>query len=327
MLYFKNLVLVIIMFIFYSCNREDLTESVDDGLPPAPPINLTIYAAFDGQIGLSWHANSELDIYGYSIYRSVNDSTHFVFLEITTNTFYIDQNLEYDSVYYYKIRAVDKSQRESKFSSIVFAQPKNIYKPLRPQFVKINARNFNNEQYILINWSPPSDNDISHYEIYRDTTTNIEISPEKLIDTSPNNYYIDKKDLRMLQKYTYVIIAVDKGGLKSNPTEPVSDMILNAPLLLYPPNHAVLNILNEFRIITVSKPAEYKLVIQSNPIYGTVNEYNFTSNKIDTEISLNVSNIYLEPYKTYYWRILTYTNNNSEPNSSSELFTFTYNPR
>lgn len=321
----KYLVLLIFIVLIYGCKREDLTEPVDDGLPPAAPINFLLYAAFDGQIGLSWQANYEPDIDGYLIYRSINDTNHFIFLANTSNTYYIDQNLEYDSVYYYKISAIDKSQRESKFSNIVSAQPKNIYRPLRPQLVQINARNIENQQYILINWSPPIDNDIDYYEIYRDTIENVETSSNKLIDTTQKNYYIDRKNLRLLQKYFYSIVAVDKGGLKSNSTEPVSDIILNSPVLIYPLNQSLVTTLNEFRFIAVSKPANYKLVIQSNPIYGTVKEINFSLNEVDTEFSLDVSNIYLQPYKTYYWRVLTYTNSD-EPNSSSELFSFTYNP-
>ncbi|MCX7797411.1 MAG: hypothetical protein N2249_02165 [Melioribacter sp.] len=325
MLFYRKIVLILFLIIL-GCQRENFNESVDDGLPPATPNDLIVYAAFDGQIGLSWRPNNEADIFGYSIYRSKNDTLHFLFLVTTTKTYYIDQYLDYDSVYYYKITAVDKFGRESRFSNIVQAKPKNLYPPVRPQIVRVYARNFDNEKYILINWSPTIDNDVDYYEIYRDTGDVVKILPENLIDTSRNNYYIDKKNLILLKKYSYSIVSVDKGKLKSNPTESVGDMILNKPILVYPENNLTISSINEFKFIAVSKPSSYKLIIQSSPLYGIVNEYNFKLNKTDTLVTISLKNVYLEPYKTYYWRIFTYTRED-EPNSCSDLFSFTYSPK
>lgn len=325
MLSFKNIFLFSLILVFLSCSRNEITESTDDGLPPAVPAGLIVYAAFDGQVGLSWQPNNEPDIYGYSIFRSINDTLHFVFIQLTTDNYFIDTNLDYDSVYYYKINAVDKFHRKSNFSQIVSAQPKNIYKPFRPQFVRINARNIDDEKYILLNWSSSIDKDISHYEIYRDTATTVKIISENLIDTSTNNYYIDKKELKLLKKYSYSIIAVDKGGLKSEPTNSVSDVILNKPILISPANNSVIHSIDELKFRAVSMPADYKLIIQRNPVYGNVYEYDFNSDKTDTLITINLSNIYLEPYNTYYWRILTFTQK-GVPNSISDLFSFTYVP-
>jgi len=321
---------MILLFIILSgCHREEITSS-DDGMPPSAPIGLLIYAAFDGQIGLSWQKNNEPDIYGYNIYRSVNDSLHFQLINFVTQNYYIDQNLDYDIMYYfmyyYKITSVDKFNRESSFSIMVSAQPKNIYKPLRPQYVKINARNLDSDKYILINWSPSPDNDIHHYEIYRSTADTVKIIPENLIDTVSRNFYIDNKQLNILTKYSYSIVAIDKGGLKSQPTNPVSDIILNKPVLIYPPDNSILDSINKFEFIGVSRPTNYKLVIQSDPAYGIVYEYDFYTEKVDTIISIKLSDIYLQPYRTYYWRIFTFTQN-SEPNSMSDIFTFTYNSK
>lgn len=326
MLSFKNIFLFFLFLVLISCSRNEITELSDDGLPPAAPVNLVVYAAFDGQVGLSWQPNNEPDIYGYSIFRSKNDTLHFVFIQLTTNNYFIDVNLDYDSIYYYKINAVDKFHRESKFSQVVSAQPKNIYKPLRPQYVKIHARNIDDEKYILLNWSPSIDNDIHYYEIYRDTGNTVNIIPSNLIDTSSNNYYIDKKELKLLKKYSYSIIAVDKGGLKSEPSYSVSDIILNKPVLIFPLNNSVVNFTGEFKFRAVSMAADYKLVIQRNPVYGIIYEYDFSSDKTDTLITINLPNIYLEPYNTYYWRILTFTQKD-EPNSSSETFSFTFIPK
>ncbi len=326
MLSFKSVSLLFFVLVLISCSRNEITELSDDGLPPAAPADLVVYAAFDGQVGLSWQHNNEPDIYGYSVFRSKNDTLHFVLIHFTTNNYFIDTNLDYDSIYYYKINAVDKFHRESKFSKIVSAQPKNIYKPLRPQYVKVHARNIDDEKYILLNWNPSIDNDINYYEIYRDTGNTVNIIPDNLIDTSSNNYYIDKKELKLLKKYSYSIIAVDKGGLKSEPTIPVFDIILNKPVLISPLNNSTVNFIGEFKFRTISMAVDYKLVIQRNPVYGIVFEYDFSTDKTDTLITINLSNIYLEPNNTYYWRIFTFTQKD-EPNSCSETFSFTFIPK
>ncbi len=320
---FKCVVLFFILIFLLSCQRQEITESYDDGIPPATPAGLIIYAAFDGQVGLSWLHNNEADIYGYNIYRSVNDTLNFVFINFVFDNYYVDQKLYYDSIYYYKITAVDKFNRESKFSSIVSAQPKNIYRPLRPQYIRINAQNYNDECYIVINWSPSLDNDIAYYEIYRDTINSVEITEKNMIDTTVNNYYIDNNKLSVLTNYSYSIVAVDKGGLKSEPTLPVTDMILNKPVLMYPENNSIINRVDEFKFVAVSKPANYKLVIQTNPVYGIVYEYDFYITKVDTVIKINLPYIFLEPYRTYYWKIMTFTQE-KDPNSISETFAFIY---
>ena len=324
---FRNIIAVLFLLVIIGCGREDTTVSVDNETPPAIPTGLTINDAFDGQIEISWQQNNEPDLSGYNIYRTIGKTTAFKLIGFTANTYFDDVGLEYDSTYYYKISAVDKSQRESGLSSAVSATPKNIYIPIAPYVVNINARNQSGVKSIFLSWSPSIDNDILHYEIYRDTTQFDAIDSTKLIAKVTDTFYSDTVNLNLFQKYYYRIAAVDKGNLKSKLTDPVEDYILDEPVLISPADGAEITDLSSFVIKTVSLPANYKMVVQNSPAGDVVKSISFTSNQEAKEITLDINNLQLEPYKTYFWRVLTYTNSNSEPNSYSNLFSFYYNPK
>ncbi|MEK6552484.1 MAG: hypothetical protein AABZ54_03435, partial [Bacteroidota bacterium] len=146
------------------------------------------------------------------------------------------------------------------------------------------------------------------------------------LDFTQLTSYSDTKNIILLTKYYYKIKAVDKGLLKSPSTLVISDVVLNSPTLIFPSNNSIINKLTEFRFKTVSLPATYKLVIQSNEVYGTVKEFNFTSELLDQEIKISASGIQLESSKTYTWRVFTYTSSEIDPNSFSGSFAFTYIP-
>lgn len=315
-----------VLLILWSCVREKITEPVDDSALPVTPTDLRVNAAQDGAVGIEWRRNTELNLKGYNIYRSVNRADQFKFLDFTPNSYFVDDSLEYDSTYYYRISAVDRQNRQSAPTSYVSATPKNIYAPLKPYLVYINARNWSNSISIKLNWSPSEDTDTKGYEIYRSATPSFEADSAHYLDFTPQIFYYDTKNVSLLTKYYYRIKAVDKGGLKSSTTNEVSDLVLNSPLLVYPSNKSNVRSLSEFRFKAVSRPAKYKLVILSNEVYGTVKEIDFTSDKVDEEIKINVTGIFLEPYKTYTWRVYTYTASEIDPNSYSEYFSFDYFP-
>ncbi len=325
-LQFKFIILSLLSVLFLSCSRESLLEPIDDGRPPAIPTDLQVFGSHDGKIGIEWHKNSESNIKGYNIYRSINKPNNFIFITQVNDNYFIDEHLEYDSTYYYKISAVNLFGLESPMTDFVFAKPINIYAPLTPRNLRINARNWLSVPAILLYWDPPSDTDIKGYYIYRSTSEFFDADTLHYLNFTQLTTYSDTKNIILLTKYYYKIKAVDKGLLKSPPTLVISDVVLNPPTLIFPSNNTIIRELKEFRFKTVSLPAKYKLVIQSNDVYGTVKEYNFTSELLDQEIKINASGIQLESSKTYTWRVFTYTSSEIDPNSFSGNFTFTYIP-
>jgi len=317
----------ILLISFTQCGREDLTAPLENNTPPAIPSGLKIDGAFDGQIGISWEPNNEDNISGYNVYRSTGNQYNFKLVKSTINYYYDDKDLEYDSTYFYKVSAFNNSNLESGLSEPVSAIPRNKYAPLQPYTVNINARNQEGIKSIFLSWSPSIDNDIAYYSVYRDTMEFEVNDDSKLLAKISNTYYSDTSDLILFQKYYYRIAAVDRGGLKSPPTNAVFDFILDEPVLISPVNGSEVNEISEFKIKTASRQADYKLIVQNNPAGGTIKEIVFSSYEPAKEITVDTHNLQLEPYKTYFWRVLTYTNNNSEPNSYSGIFSFYYNPK
>ncbi|MGK9367816.1 fibronectin type III domain-containing protein [Melioribacter sp. Ez-97] len=318
-------ILIILILLIISCRENEPTGPADDAVPPLPPIKFEVYSAFDGQVGLSWSKNKEPDIEGYLVYRSINDTSDFTYTAFTINNYYIDRNLEYDSTYYYRIAAKDIYGNISGFSRIVSAKPINIYPPYNPVYLYVFGRNNSGNPEIEVSWSPAYDNDISHYEIYRDTVNNFTFKDRAPLSKSVDNYFLDTSGIKLLQKYYYRIVSVDKGGLKSSGTEPVSDYVLNAPQLLFPENNSTLDSIDKFIFRAASAPASYELIIQTGENGGIINYIPIPGIKPDSVYTLKADNLYLNPYIKYYWKIIAYTKDN-RPNSISKTFSFFYNP-
>lgn len=313
---FKYILISSTALLFFSCGRDELHEVFDDGLAPVPPSGLLIYFAVDGEIGIEWERNPEPDIAKYGIYMKIVSEADFHKIGETSDIYFELDSLDYDSTYYFAVTAIDLSNRESPPSETVYAVPKNYYRPYPPQLIEINARNWNDSLSVNLNWLPPIETDISSYEIYRCETADFTASAENLVGFSKFPEFIDRNNLKMLVQYYYKITAVDKGNLKSVPGKEVSDVILNKPLLLVPGNNSALKDLKFYKIKTVSRPAAYKIVLQSNEIYGILKEINFSTEDSDKEINIDTEYDF-EPYKDYYVQVLVYTASGEDPNTFS----------
>lgn len=322
-LLFKILIFFSLTLFINSCERESVVDSRDDGLGPAVPSNFGIFGARDGEVGIEWIKNADPSD-RYIIYRSINNQNDFLQIDSTYDEFYIDDSLEYEFTYYYKITARDIFNRESEPTRVVSAQPKNSQRPRAPLSIDISARNWNGSVYIFLNWYSSESTDVLGYEIYRDTLESFDVDSTKLISFTDDLFYIDANNLKLLQTYYYKIRAVDKGELKSNPSFEVSDYILNSPELVFPSHNSEVSNFNQVQFKTVSRPANYKIVFQTNEFFGTIHEVNFYSNLTDEVISVPIESIGLfTPYKKYYWRVLTYSVNSTDPNSFTGLNSFT----
>ena len=267
----------------------------------------------------------EPDIEGYLVYRSINDTSDFTYIAFTINNYYIDGNLEYDSTYYYRIAAKDFDGNISGFSDMVSAKPVNNFPPYNPAYLYVYARNNSGKPEIEVSWSPAYDNDISHYEIYRSAVGNYTVQDQYLLLKSADNYFLDTNNIELLKKYYYRIVSVDKGGLKSSGTEPVSDYALNVPELLYPEDNTTINKIDEFIFRAASAPASYELIIQTSEHEGVIHNLTIFDAEPDSVYALKADNLYLNPYIKYYWKIAAYTKDR-KPNSVSKTFSFFYNP-
>ncbi len=321
----KYLFLLLYAVMFVSgCERNAPTETAGDGLPPAVPTNVKIFSAYDGEIEIVWHANVEVDLKGYNMYRST-DSTHFNLIDFTNQNYYLDDSLDYDAKYFYRVTALDVDNRESSTSSVVSAVPKNIYKPYAPRFPQINARNWIGEKSVYLSWDPGSETDIRGFYIYRDTLPGFTPDSMNINGFSTSSSYSDTSDLSLLTLYFYKIIAVDKGNLRSSSSSEVNDRILPVAGVVSPVGAVETNILT-FMFTAVPVAATYEITLQSNPYFGQIWSKVLTTNTINDTISIDYDGNYIDYGVNYYWRVISYSDDNSNPNSISPLYTFILQP-
>lgn len=314
------LILFIIAVLLNGCERNSPSDIAGTGLPPAVPTNLRVYSAYDGEVEIVWHANVEADLSGYRIYRST-DSTNFNLIDFTDQNYYLDDSLDYDTKYYYRVTALDNENRESEPSGIVSAVPKNIYEPYAPRFPEINARNWIGDISIYLTWDPGYETDIAGFYIYRDTTSGFTPDSTSLVGFSPVSNYNDTFNLSLLTNYYYRIVAVDRGNLRSSPSTEVSDEILPMADVIYPIGTVKTNVLT-FKFIAIPVPATYEISLQTNPYFGEIWSKEISTGTVNDTVTVAYDGNYVSYDVNYYWRVSTYTVDRSNPNSISPLYNF-----
>ncbi|MFH0924223.1 MAG: hypothetical protein V1872_01100 [bacterium] len=75
--------------------------------------------ALSDQIALLWDMSSSPNVAGYNIYRSTNADSGFEKIGTSTNNSYSDRNVSPGKTYYYAVKALDKSFKETEMSKIV----------------------------------------------------------------------------------------------------------------------------------------------------------------------------------------------------------------
>ncbi len=319
------LFLLVMLLLGIGCERPTDNNQTNDGVPPAVPVGVRIYYASDGEILVEWFSNTEPDLKGYNVYRKINKSV-YQFLSFTNKSYYFDDSLNYEDEYFYRISALDIWGEESELSAEVSAKPINRFKPKKPKYISINARNWEGKISIYLNWDPNEESDVSGFNIYRSLNASFIADSNSLIAFTNNIQFTDTNNIQLYTDYYYRLRAVDKGGLLSDESSLLSDKVLAMAEQIYPSNDVIVNYFSNFKIKTIDVPADYKIIVQTNEYYGEFWSTNFYSSAINDTISVRFNPQYLYPYVYYYWRVITYTNSSAGPNSISPLYKFKVRP-
>lgn len=312
----------LLLLIFGGCERS--TEIPDDpGIPPAAPTELRIYDASDGEVIISWRSNIEAEVTGYNIYRRT-EFTEPIKIAFTSDSFFFDDSLEYDTTYYYRVTAINLWERESDFSAEVSAKPENRFKPQKPFGIQINARNWEAKISIYIHWLQNEESDVKGYNIYRNTTPGFIADSSSLLAFTKKADFSDTTNLNMNLNYYYKVKAIDKGGLIGNESDEVNDLILEIPEVIFPPDNSVVEFFEEFIIKAIDIPASYRIVLQTNKFFGEIWSKTVSSDIVNDTLRIDFNPPALQANKIYYWRIATYSGNSSDPNSISTIFSVTF---
>jgi fibronectin type 3 domain-containing protein len=97
-----------------SLDSEEVSATPRDMTPPDRPKGLTVVPGVN-RVFLSWNENSERDLAGYYVYRTMTPGREYVRLtdKALNRTTFSDEAVSTDTTYYYTITAVDQAGNES----------------------------------------------------------------------------------------------------------------------------------------------------------------------------------------------------------------------
>jgi len=163
------------------------------------------------EIPLFWQPNPEADIAKYHIFRSSGDEKDFSEIaSVEEGTSYVDKRLQDGREYRYKMTAKDKDSLISDFSDTITIKTKP--KPRAPTGIAAQVE----QGKTVITWSSNTEKDIASYNVFEKGF----LGPRK-IDTvkEPQCSVVSPKPGKSKH---YTVTAVDKDGLESKPSQPVT---------------------------------------------------------------------------------------------------------
>ncbi len=193
--------------------------------PPAPPApTLTVEA---DAIVVSWRAAASAG--RYRLFRSSEPSEKLRRLGETGKTELRDSDFAWDRNYTYRVQSIGVTatgEVEGGISDPASIVTTDRFPPARPRDVRPVATRTSVE----LTWRPNTEADLAGYQVRRaesaagpvtGSAARVEISGERLL-TSPR--FSDEK-AEPGQTYSYTVVAIDKKGNQSEPSDPVSASI------------------------------------------------------------------------------------------------------
>jgi len=190
------------------------SQIVEARTKPAPKSIMGVKATSDlpKKILLSWEAATDSDFAYYKIYRSPTSRLFYSFHGKTQSTEFEDLINDNGKMYYYKVVAVDKDGLESK-------QPENpIVGMTRPVLSAPLVHSVKHDgRSIYLTWNG-NENAIK-YTITKEFKSAGETKKQSFTGIFENNF--QDNDTIPGVAYKYNIIAIDKFGIASNPSDSV----------------------------------------------------------------------------------------------------------
>lgn len=187
-------------------------------LPPAPPESLRTYSHQPRQIPLSWKAALDPTVTGYVVYRSPSSSGPFEEIARVGDAFktiYVDRDLGDLRVFYYGVSAFNAAGGEGNISEPVRGVTKP--EPLPPFEVRVV------EQRLGVNrlgFAPNVEADIVEYRLLRKRVG--ADAYEVVVVLPPDQTHGEDDAVGADESIDYSLVAVDRDGLESTPSTPLS---------------------------------------------------------------------------------------------------------
>lgn len=163
------------------------------------------------EIPLFWQSNPEDDIVEYHIFRSSGDEGEFSEIaSVEGKTSYVDKRLKDGCEYKYNITAKDKDNLISDFSDTI--TPRTKPKPRAPTGLNATFK----EGKTVLTWSANTEPDIASYNVFEKGFLGL-----RKVGTVRESQFINVAPKPGKSK-DYVVTAVDRDGLESKPSQPVT---------------------------------------------------------------------------------------------------------
>ncbi len=277
--------------------KSEEVSAVSDSEPPSKPRKLDALPQPTGDIELRWATPIGEQVEVYRIYRSTSSGSYNFYSPIaeTSRIIYYDENLESGTRYYYVVRSVDEAGNEEENRDEIYvtaldkppSAPRNLKAQLRPN------------GSIVLTWTPPQGEPISHYNIYRSRSPLSQNYNQPYAQSAIaifNDNFVEHDET-----YYYVVRAVDSTGneeeneietsIRSVDTEPPG-----APVALSAEGSGTGSIRLEWRAPSGENPAKY-FVYRSNSPYFTPGNQNYLNQTYETQFTDRG----LGPSQTYYY--------------------------
>ena len=179
-------------------------------------------AAGDTEVTVRWNVLPEADIAGYDVYRQQVDDPEKVKTKATDTPTealqFVDKNVVNDTAYLYFVRAIDGSGLEGPFS-----QPAGPVTPSTPPAKPAGLRASAGKNVVFLMWTANNEANLKGYRVYRSDTVDgpqSRITPDQDLDKSIVVY--SDTTVYPGSTYYYFITAVNKNGVESPKSDPVS---------------------------------------------------------------------------------------------------------
>ncbi|OPY86210.1 MAG: Exoglucanase B precursor [Smithella sp. PtaU1.Bin162] len=205
-------------------------SSGDKAVPVCPPNFQKIPGG--KKITLRWQETPGFAGAGYEVYRALNQAGPYGMIGQTDSLEYVDQNVEKDTTYFYKVRALDKVGRTSDYTPVLSACTDLAPNP--PVIFKTEGH----AKSILVVWGDnplksPDSSPLTGYKIYRSKTEDghyqeiVKLSVQSLSsENSDGKMYYRDKALPDGSVYFYRLAAYNAKDVESELSRPLKGTVL-----------------------------------------------------------------------------------------------------
>lgn len=196
-----------------------------DSIPPAIPVELEGKIDSLGIARFNWKANSEKDILGYRVFRGFTEKEEPSQLTVSPveASKFIDtvevKNL--NAKVYYQVVAVDKRFNHSNKSKVLVLEKPDVIPPTAPVFSNYKVENGE----VKLTWINSSEENATHI-LTRKNLTN-EAEWEVIYKATDTVQTFTDKEVAVDKKYRYAIKAIDKSGLESVLSTPLTIEVID----------------------------------------------------------------------------------------------------